>query len=196
MTTLRRFRLWTLALVVGAVSQAPAHDGERLPTATSGCPAELVDLLRVEVPTNGGAVICRRSAGNGDAPSVRVSLRASNPHVGEPCEDVHYQRVDFILSSDGDVTAKFPVFGGLSVGTLSLSPEQAKMIETWDGYVADAQLGSYEPAAQRGGPVCHLNRTYHFYCPATHTLDQLCITWLPRSQDVLGPSALQIRSNG
>jgi hypothetical protein len=109
---------------------------------------------------------------------------------------VHYQRVDFVVSSDGDVIAKFPVFGGVSIGTLPLSPDQVKMIEAWDAYVADAQLGSYEPAAQQSVPECHLNRTYHFYCPAAHTLDQLCITWLPRSQEVHRRSAFPIRGNG
>src|SRR5262249_37537606 len=108
-----------------------------------------------------------------------VAVRMLNPRPGEPCEDVHYEHVAFVVSGDA-MTAQFSVFGGLSTGTLRLTPDQSRLADSQDAYVADVQLGTYEQQLPRIGLACLLDPTYHFDCPSLHTLDHLCLVWTPK----------------
>ena len=172
MSRLPSLRLWTLALVVGLLPPAAAHHPNRPLAARGSCPPQLLALLR-----EGGSVSCRPSGDH----ALLVTVRAPNPRVGSPCQDVRYERVDFVVTGR-DVSARFVAFGGLSQGELSLTPDQAKLIGTWDAYVAEAQLGTYESDLDRGGLTCRLNPTLHFDCPTAHVLDRLCLVWEPKAQ--------------
>ncbi len=113
-----------------------------------------------------------------------VLVRDPAPHLGEPCEDLHYYLVAFIQDTP-QVRAVFSFAGGTARGSLPLSPNQARMIGSADAYVTDVQLGTYEPLVPNAGQSslsCRLDPTYHLYCPSTHAVDQLCLTWIHRSR--------------
>lgn len=114
-------------------------------------------------------------AGPGDGPL---------PFLNEPCRSVHYYPVMFAESPGGDVEAVFDFAGGAFHGRRVLSAGDARLASSHDAYVTDVQLGTYEPAdpSQPNSPlICRLDRTFHFLCPATGTLDQLCYTWVARA---------------
>lgn len=169
-------RLLAVALVVGFASQTPIQHPE-----VSACPAELADLIRDDGWSLTPVLTCQRPDDDGGA---LASLRDGNPHLGEPCEDVEFDQVHFMVRGDS-VTATFALFGGLSHGTLRLSSDQAAMIGTHVAYVAEVHHGSYEPNAGRGrtGLSCRLDLTYHFDCPPSGQMDRLCLIWLPHRSD-------------
>jgi len=102
------------------------------------------------------------------------------PIVGEPCRDTHHYSVKFVVDTDGRLSAVFMLAGGTTSGSIHLSPSDVRLAATHDAYVTDVQLGSYEPStgAGPGTLVCRLNPTFHFYCPVTDQMDQLCLTWV------------------
>jgi hypothetical protein len=112
---------------------------------------------------------------------------------------VHRYLVTLGEDAGGLPRAVFSFAGGTTRGTLPLSSDEASRLSAYNAYVSDVQLGSYEPsnpADPARGLVCRLSPTFHFYCPATGALDQLCLTWSgrPRETGTTGfprfPSAL------
>jgi hypothetical protein len=173
-------RLCAAALVAGVIWQAPAQDVAPGP-ALSGCPAQLAGLLRNSgfgVTPAGAIVACSRAAGDTNVSGVRVTLRDRRPYAGEPCANLEFNGVAITVGGDG-ATARFAAFGGLSQGTFRVPPDQVAMIGTETAYVVDVQLGTYEEATpnESHGPVCGADPTFHFDCPTTRELDQLCLVW-------------------
>jgi hypothetical protein len=178
-----RLRMCTVALVVGVASQTPAQQALRSADDTSHCSAEMTAILaHAGWPSAPGRTFtCSAMDGDPGDQSVRVTVRDRTPRPGEPCADLGFDRVAFATSSDG-VTASFALFDGRSHGTVRLSPEQAAMSNTQAAYAVDALVGTYEGLAgnETSRLVCSLNPTYHFDCPTTHQLDQLCLVWVRR----------------
>jgi hypothetical protein len=118
-----------------------------------------------------------------EAAPTPTTPRDSGPHVGDPCRRLHEYPVTFTSTPDGSVQSHFAFAGGALHGSLSVPSADIRMIATHDAFVTDVQLGSYEPAGAAdasGGLTCRLNPTYHFFCPSTATLDQICYTWVAR----------------
>jgi len=192
-----RLRLWGLALVVGAAAQTSSLGAGATPPPSS-CAADLVAPLRdTGRPTPDATFTCRPASDAG----VLVEVRTRRPRAGAPCEDLQYHRVEFVAVGGGAEVARFALFGGLSQGTLALRADQVAMISSRDAYVADVQLGTYEPRSDGGGLRCRLDPRYHFDCPTTRTLDQLCLVWTPkRSADerrrVVSPRVVRVEATG
>jgi len=105
---------------------------------------------------------------------------AATARLGEACRSIHRYPAALDTDSAGHPTATFSFAGGAAHGSLPLSPTDAARLHTEVAYVWDAQLGSYEAADlrdPRSRLVCRLNPTFHFYCPPTDALDELCLTW-------------------
>jgi hypothetical protein len=96
---------------------------------------------------------------------------AAAVHLGDACWRVYVHPVTFTPSPDGSVMARFDLADGATSGALPAPASPGR-----DAYVADARLGSDEPATT-GGLQCRLASTFHFYCPADRTLDRVCLTW-------------------
>jgi hypothetical protein len=131
-----------------------------------------------------------RQLGTAASQPPTASIHDTPPRPGEPCRNTHYYAVKFVTDSNGQIRAVFMLAGGMTSGSLDLSAADAQLVANHDAYVADVQLGSYEPsdpAEPKSEPVCRLNPTYHFYCPATDALDQLCLTWVPRRSTASTP---------
>lgn len=104
----------------------------------------------------------------------------SGPRAGDPCGAQRSYPVTFTADADGGMTAAFDFAGGAARGSLPLSARDAALAATHTASVTDVQLGSYEASGPRRVPVCRLDATFHFFCPATGALDQLCYTWIVR----------------
>jgi hypothetical protein len=114
----------------------------------------------------------------------------SGPRVGDPCRAVHANPVTFITDGYGRVSAVFRFAGGAAEGRLPLDARGARLAASHAATVADVRLGSYEATGPGGAAECRLAGTFHFYCPATGAVDQLCVTWLgagPRGRACSGP---------
>lgn len=101
--------------------------------------------------------------------------------LGRPCRSEHRSTVRLAPAAAGGMEARFSLAGGALDGAIPLSEPEAREVAAHpDAHVTDVQLGSYEPD-RPGDPasplVCRLDPTYHFSCPATDTLDKLCIEW-------------------
>lgn len=119
---------------------------------------------------------------------VRVVVGDARPRLGQPCEELHYYRATLVVQAEG-ARAVFALAGGQTEGSLPLTPDQEDMMRSHDAYVADVQLGTFEPssAGDAGSPLtCRLNPTYHFYCPADGAMDRLCLTWVGRQSPATG----------
>jgi hypothetical protein len=121
-----------------------------------------------------------------------VTPRDASPQTGEPCRSVHRYPVTLVEDAGGRARAVFAFAGGTAQGTLPLSSADVTRLRSYDAYVTDVQIGSYEPSPTdpHHRPECLLNPTYHFLCPGTDTLDQLCFTWINRHR----PQASSSRS--
>jgi len=170
--------LLTWAAVVGLAVEAPAKPDA---SAGSSCPSGLVNSAGPHLsPT--ATVTCvgwRQPAFADGTVPASVLVRDRDPRLGEPCSDVHYYRVTFLRVA-GEVRGTFTIFGGASRGSLIVPDDQVTMLDSWDGYVTDVQVGSYEQSREHGRVSlrCDIAPTYQFYCPATREVDELCYTWL------------------
>lgn len=98
--------------------------------------------------------------------------------AGTPCRSTHRAPVRLVADASGGTEAVFSLAGGSLRGTVPVPEPAARELSAHgDLHVTDVQLGSYELDAPGGPIACRLDPTYHFYCPATDTLDQLCIEW-------------------
>lgn len=163
-----------LALVTSVVFQAPTTWVP--PSALgAGCPPGIA-AMSAKGPDQ--TIKCHgwltRDFLAGAAPAD-VLARSERPYAGGQCDDIHYYLAAVVGS-----TVTFAFAGGVARGTLPLAVDQLRMVGVADPYVVDVELGSYEPG--RTGLICSLNRTNHFFCPATGAVDQFCITWLRRSR--------------
>jgi hypothetical protein len=140
-----------------------------------------------------GSLSCYRPGGQSgaffgkDVAPGNTQIRSSNPSQGDPCRDINHYKVAFVDDTTGNgAAARFAFAGGATSGVFGLGSRyfneaDAAMMGTNDGYVTDVQLGTYElsNAADPNSPLeCRLNPTFHFFCPATDTLDQFCFTWV------------------
>src|SRR5262249_3485074 len=134
-------------------------------------------------PTTAETITCsgwNRVALNSGVAPINVRVRSVLPQHDGPCEDLHYYRVVFTMVANG-IEADFSFAGGAATGSLLLPPDKSNAVSNNAVYVADVQLGDYEPmepSSSRWRQVCRLDRTYHFYCPETGQLDALCLTWV------------------
>jgi hypothetical protein len=131
------------------------------------------------------AVLPFDGAGARPRPETATTTLAHDapPMAGEPCRDTRHYPVKFVANANGQLMAAFMLAGGMTSGSLDLSPTDGQLAATHDAYVTDVQLGSYEPSTLTGSNgtlVCQLNPTFHFYCPATNQMDQLCLSWVSR----------------
>jgi hypothetical protein len=101
----------------------------------------------------------------------------SGPRVGDPCRAVHANPATFVTDGDGRVSAVFRFAGGAAEGRVPLDARGAGLADSHAASVADVRLGSYEAAGRGGAVECRLSGTFHFFCPATGAVDQLCVTW-------------------
>lgn len=114
------------------------------------------------------------------APST-AAPSAPSPHLGEPCRLVERYPVSFAMDVGGAWVGSFAFAGGAARGHVELPSTDSRLIADDDAYVADVRVGTYEPAGgagERGRLTCRVVPTYHFYCPATGTVDQFCLTWI------------------
>lgn len=100
------------------------------------------------------------------------------PRLGEQCQLVQRHPVSFAIGAGGEWEATFAFAGGAARGHLPLPGVDAGTVAQYAASVADVRLGSYERGPR--GPTCRVAPTYHFYCPATGTVDRLCLTWRRR----------------
>jgi hypothetical protein len=132
-------------------------------------------------PPAGSVLECveRSSRQRRDQRSARtVLVRDDRPYLGESCLNLYAHPAVVVVDPGGDPDAVFTLAGGATSGRLPLSQDDVRLAATHDGYVIDAQLGSYEELG--GRLVCRLSPTFHFYCPDTDALDRACITWVAR----------------
>ena len=184
---IRLASLALLALLVGVAGQAPANE-----QGTGASDATRCRITSGESSQSAGASVMVVTPGcwpsvarfqGSDIVPVVVMVRDPRPRVGEPCRDLHSYAVQFTADADGRRAGVFAFAGGATSGSLPLTTEQAMLVADHRAYVTDVQLGSYEPidnVDQSGRLTCRLDRTFHFYCPATDGLDQLCFTWVAR----------------
>jgi hypothetical protein len=137
----------------------------------------VIGLLAALLPFDG--------AGARPRPETATTTRALDapPMAGEPCRNTHDYPVKFVADTNGQLMAVFMLAGGVTSGSLDLSPTDVQLASTHDAYVTDVQLGSYESSTLTGSNgtlVCRLNPTFHFYCPTTNQMDRLCLTWVSR----------------
>jgi hypothetical protein len=170
-----------LAAAVGLLAQAPARSAAPVRDANAGCPTGIDGLLgMVGSRTASTTVTC--DSRNGKDVAAHVLVRDAAPLLGESCEDLRLYNVTLVETPEG-WAASFAFAGGATRGIVRLHPDQTPMIGSEDAYVADTQLGSYEPTERGGDPkalACRLDPTYHFFCPASGVLDRLCVTWVYR----------------
>ena len=131
-------------------------------------------------------------AGAHTRPKTATTTRPpdAQPAASEPCRNTRHYPVEFVVSTNGQLMAVFMLAAGTTSGSIALSPADAQLAATHDAYVTDVQLGSYEPSTLAGSDrtlVCVLNPTFHFYCPVTNQMDQLCLTWVSRLGSVRPP---------
>jgi hypothetical protein len=115
--------------------------------------------------------------------SGSVTSRPAHSPPGDHCQSVQYHPVTLAVDAAGHALAQFALAGGRATGSLPLSADDAARLDMDDAFVSDVQLGSYELSNPAGGaspPVCVLDPTYHLYCPATHLVGSLCLTWSAR----------------
>lgn len=102
---------------------------------------------------------------------------AAGPDVGRPCRSMYRAPVTLTAQPGGGTEAVFTLAGGTLHGAVPLTEPDARALRAHrDVHVTDVRLGSFEPAGD-GAVACRLDATYHFYCQATDTLDQLCLEW-------------------
>ena len=99
---------------------------------------------------------------------------AAVPRLGEACWRLYVHQVAFIVGAGGSVEATFTLADGATRGILPVDAKPDR-----EAYVVDAHLGTDEPSP-RGALACRLASSFHFYCPATRTLDHICLTWRGR----------------
>lgn len=181
----KQAQLGLLAVLVGLGVQGPRAPEVQDRGTTAICSAiSSADRVAGRTP----ATTRRTCYGPGEVPSTEhadamIAVRQTRPRLGDACRNVYYHAVSFVVDASGSVSANFAFAGGRASGHLPLSTSDVTMIDRHAAYVSDAQIGSYEPidADQGSGPlVCKLSSTFHFYCPVTDTLDQLCYTWVDR----------------
>jgi hypothetical protein len=171
------------AVGIGVVSR-PGHTGPSGETAAP-CPVAGRSITVV-------APVCFRRVTRFDRSGLTpgtVLMRDRRPSLGEPCRNLYAHAAHVVIDANGDGVAIFTFAAGATTGRLPISAEEAKLAATRQPYMTDIQLGSYEPGASTGVLVCRLNPTFHFYCPATDTLDSLCLTWVQRRQAADGEGA-------
>lgn len=171
-----------LAAAVGLVAQTPNPSGERVRNAVVGCPTDVRDLLSM-VGSRTTTTVATCDGRHGQDVEAHVLVRDAAPGLGEPCEDLRFYPVTFV-ETPGGWNASFAFADGATRGGLPLPADDWRMIESNDAYVADVQLGSFEPRTagdHKTALLCRIDPTYHFYCPTSRALDQLCVTWVRRS---------------
>jgi hypothetical protein len=173
------------ALVAFVVQPGVAGEAGLDASANSDCPAAAsLPAVTGQVLTFTGRLQCFQPGaptfGTNVAPQDFV-VRDSNPFLGESCQNVYYYPVSFSEAVSGGPWAVFAFAGQATAGTFPLSPGDATMIGGHDAYVSDVRLGSYE-LSNLNDPssplVCVLGSTFHWYCPATNTLEEFCYTWV------------------
>jgi hypothetical protein len=182
----RRVRLLAvLAAIIGLAIQVPLRPAA--PTsALSNCSTDPSGLAGIGLSPTATVTCVGWSGPNFEAGSAPadVLVRDARPRPGESCRDLHFYRVTFD-QVDGAVRGTFFIFGGASRGTMTVSTNQIRLVDTSVAYVTDVQLGSYETSWMNGSARlwCDINSTYHLYCPSKKAIDQLCYTWLARSYE-------------
>jgi hypothetical protein len=116
-----------------------------------------------------GPVLWREAGGQSLVCAPTPTATATRP--GGACWRIYLHPVTFVEGTGGSIEARFALADGASAGTL---PVEA--IPDHQTFVVEARLGSDEATSTRA-VSCHLASTLHFYCPATRTLDRLCLTW-------------------
>ena len=181
----KQAQLALLAVLVGLGVQGPVLTNVQDIRTTTICSA----INRGDQVAGRASGATRRTCyGPGEASSAAhadamIAVREASPRLGHACRNVYFHLVTFVVDASGSVSATFDFAGGRASGQLPLATSDVIMIDRHAAYVSDAQIGSYEPvdAEQGSWPlVCKLSSTFHFYCPVTDTLDQLCYTWVDR----------------
>jgi hypothetical protein len=173
--------LLAFALQPGVGARAGVDD-----TANGFCPlATGIPAVTKTVIEFAGSVSCFRPGGakfgSNVAPGTQ-QVRPAAPRLGDECRNIYHYPVNFTEDTSGGEQAHYAFSDGQFHGS-SLVGDDATMIGTNDAYVSDVQLGSYElsnPNDPASALTCHLDPTFHFFCPASNTLDpsQVCLTWV------------------
>ena len=182
------------ALMAFALQPAAAGHAGLDDSQNPSCPiARGVPSALNQVIAFSGSLSCFRPGGQSgsffgkDVAPGNTQVRSANPTLGESCRDINHYRVAFTDDTTGNgAAARFAFAGGATSGVFGLGSRyfteaDAAMMGTNDGFVTDVQLGTYElsNAADPNSPLaCRLDPTFHFFCPATDTLDQFCFTWV------------------
>jgi hypothetical protein len=98
---------------------------------------------------------------------------AAGPRVGDPCRAVQTHPATFVAEPGGATSVVFDFAGGAARGRLPLGPPA----NAAPAFVTEVRLGSYESPGPGRPPACRVEGTYHFLCPATGSLDQICLTY-------------------
>ena len=148
-----------------------------------------------------GSLSCWRPGGSSGAKfgsniaPASVQPRLPDPSLGDPCRNIDYYPVTFTNDTAGNAAAQFSFAGGKTGGSFPegsqyFTADDAEKMATYDAYVTDVQVGTYEPsnAADPKSPLtCQLSSTFQFFCPETGQIDQFCFTWKLDGQ--LGPGS-------
>ncbi len=172
--------LAAFALQPAASGRAALDDGQN-----PNCPAvTALPAVTGKVFELTGQLSCYRPGGSKpfgvDVAPGNTQQRLVNPRVGDPCRNTYTHNVRFSEDTGGNPQAIFASFGGVTAGSRPLTALDGAMMGTHDAYVTDVQLGSYELSnpSDPNSLICVLDPTYHYFCPGTGQLDELCYAWL------------------
>lgn len=183
----RRTALLAAMIALAGFGLQPATTGRAgLGDFDPSCPAV------TSVPANMGKVLnytgtltCYRPGGSvvfgKDVAPPDRQVRVDQPKLGDECRDIFNHRVRFSEDTGGNWQGIYAILGNATEGSNPINADDAAMMGTHDAFVTDVQLGSYEPsnpADQNSALQCELNPTFHFFCPNTGNLDELCFSWL------------------
>jgi hypothetical protein len=173
------------ALLAFALQPVTAGRAGTNTTSNSQCPISAgIPAVTGQVLTFTGSLSCFRPGGasfgsNAAPPNTQQRVPAGQqPTLGQSCQNTNNYPVTFTEDAAGGEFASYSFSGGSFKGR-QLTGSDLELPGTNDAYVTDLQFGSYEPSdpSNPGSPLaCQLETTFHFFCPRTGVLDQLCLT--------------------
>jgi hypothetical protein len=153
-------------------------------TANTTCPIYTgIPAVTGQVVSLTSAAQCFRPGGssfgkNVAPPNTQQRVPAGQqPTLGQRCQNTNNYPVTFTEDTGGGEFANFAFSGGAFKGR-ELTGKDIALPGTNDAYVTDVQQGSYEPSDPNNpsSPLdCKLDQTFHFFCPKTGNLDELCL---------------------